>query len=184
MLNNRCSGYNSWNHLILLYAPVIQKVIWLHLAQVAYLPQRVTMIWCSSWIKRAVALYVTGCGQGLLREWDRCWHNIRIMSNAPRCASGPQTCPNSGPGRTWSFSRRLALSAFHIFLIGPTKCLRKAHIGWPVTLDVTDRYQTFISDVAHSEQALQMSLDPSTEVGPREFGLMKAGNKSKELSTW
>lgn len=184
MLNNRCSGYKSWNHLILLYALVIQKVIWLHLTQVAYLPQRVTRIWCSSWIKRAVALYVIGCGQGLLREWDRCWHNTCVMSNAVRCASGPQTYPNSGLGRTWSFFRRLALPAFHISLIVPTKFPRKAHIGWPVTLEVPELHlwcgplRTSFADEFGS------FYWGGVGQGARKMGLMKAGNKSKELSTW
>lgn len=161
----------SWNHLILLYAPVIKNVIWLHLAQVAYLPQRVKMIWCSSWIKSVrCSLYVTGCGRGLLRKQDTCRHNTRFTSNGLRCALTPQPCPNFRPWGIWTLSRRLTFSTLHISHTWQCVHLRKAKIGWPATQDAAGRVpelyvyspkgeQINMNDLVLSEQALQMSLD-------------------------
>ena len=148
MFSNRCSGSKSWNHLISLYAPVIiiiiKKVIWLHLAQVTYLPQRVKMIWCNSWIKRPNAFCVLQAVDGIRSEnradagiiYPMAW----VMPLIP-----PKICSNSGPWRIWMLSRRLTFSTLHISHTWQCEHPRKVKIGWPVSFMWLARYQSFIS---------------------------------------
>lgn len=171
MFNNRCSGYNSWNHLILLYALVIKKS---HLAPLGpgyvssskgqndlmqFLDQKG---WCF--------LYVMGCGRGVLTEQDRCWHKTGFASNGLRYISDPETCPHSWPWRICTLLRRLTLSTLCISHTGQRQHLRKAKVGWPATLGELGRIpelyayspkreQINRNDPTLWEQASQMSLD-------------------------
>ena len=190
MFRNRCSGYKSWNHLISLYALVIKKkIIWLHLAQVTYLPQRVKMIWCSSWIKRPNALCVLQAVDGVCSE-NRADAGIMYPMVWSVPLIPPKTCSNSGPWRIWMLSRRLIFSILRISHTWQCEHPRKVKIGWPAILDVTgkipelylyspEREQITRNDLAFSEQALQMGLDSSPEMGSKgEMCLMKPDNKS------
>ena len=135
--------------------------------------------------KGCCSLYVTGCGWGLLREWDRCWHNTSVTSSAPRCALGPQNCPSSGPQRIWMLSRRLPLSTLCISPIWKCEHLRKAHRGWPAMLHVAGRVPEFC--LRFGTLGKRFADDFGSLYWGGEQGdmcPMKPGNKSKERATW
>lgn len=166
-----------------------KKIIWLHLAQVTYLPQRVKMIWCSSWIKRPNALCVLQAVDGVCSE-NRADAGIMYPMVWSVPLIPPKTCSNSRPWRIWMLSRRLIFSILHISHTWQCEHPRKVKIGWPAILDVTgkipelylyspEREQITRNDLAFSEQALQMGLDSSPEMGSKgEMCLMKPDNKS------
>ena len=143
-----------------------KKVIWLHLAQVTYLPQRVAMIWCSSWIKRAVALCMLQAVDGVCSENETDAGIIHLLHPVPR-------------GVPWAPKLALALglrgsecspggSLFLPFAYLPSGSVniwgRLTEVDQPCCMWLAG-YQSFVSDLAHSERDLQMILDPSTEVG-------------------